>query len=94
MPRATADIRSLARRHTSMAINTLAAIARKGKSEPARVSAAVALLERGWGKPTGDDNGGSASITVTIRKLITDNEGGAAPLIDVSPRKLDVNGDG
>jgi hypothetical protein len=33
------------------AIRTLASIMAKGKSESARVTAATALLDRGWGKP-------------------------------------------
>jgi hypothetical protein len=33
------------------AINALKTIAARGKSESARVQAAVALLDRGWGKP-------------------------------------------
>jgi hypothetical protein len=43
----------LARSHTAAAINTLARIMRHPKVSPAaRVMAAVALLDRGWGKPT------------------------------------------
>lgn len=51
MSKAPIDIRSLARSHTESAINTLAGICSNGKSEAARVSASIALLERGWGKP-------------------------------------------
>ena len=52
MAKTPADIRSLARAHTATAIRTLAGIMRE-KSAPhsARVSAADALLSRGWGKP-------------------------------------------
>lgn len=50
MPKASADIRSLARAHTQLALQTLAGIANKGKSESARVAAAAVLLDRGWGK--------------------------------------------
>ena len=51
MARAPIDIRSLARSHTDMAIKILAGIAKDGLNEGARVSAAVALLDRGWGRP-------------------------------------------
>jgi hypothetical protein len=34
-----------------MAVNTLATIAQKGKKESARIAAASALLDRGFGKP-------------------------------------------
>lgn len=42
----------LARQHTTLALNTLAAVARKGQGEAAKVSAAVAILDRGYGRPT------------------------------------------
>lgn len=89
MPRAVADIRSLARRHTSLAINTLAGIARQ-KSAPAaaRVSASVALLERGWGKAQQSVEV-DATLNVVVRRLI-DDDGGAAPMLDVTPKKLDA----
>lgn len=47
------DIRSLARVHTTMALNTLVGIARQPDAPPAaRVAASEALLNRGWGKPS------------------------------------------
>ena len=52
MAKTTADIRSLARNHTSKALSTLASIMNQRKANPAaRVAAAQALLDRGWGKP-------------------------------------------
>ena len=46
-----ADIKSLARRHTQTALNTLKSIAACRKSPAAaRVAASVALLDRGWGR--------------------------------------------
>ncbi len=52
MAKAKADIRSLARSHTESAIKVLGSIMNQ-KTAPAsaRVAAAVALLDRGWGKP-------------------------------------------
>jgi len=44
-------IKELARQYTETAIETLVEIARSGSSESARVAAAVAILDRGWGKP-------------------------------------------
>ena len=41
----------LAREHTPAAIQTLAEIACKGKNENARITAAVALLDRAYGRP-------------------------------------------
>ena len=52
-PRAVTEIRSLARGHTRAALNMLVAVMRNAKaSPPARVAAANAILDRGWGKPT------------------------------------------
>ena len=73
MAKAPADLRSLARAHTELGIQTLAGIARNSTSDTARVSAAQALLDRGWGKApqqhTGEDG---KEIRVTIRKMLTD----------------------
>lgn len=47
------DIRSAARIHTGMALRTLAGICAQPDCPPAaRVAAATALLDRGWGKPS------------------------------------------
>jgi hypothetical protein len=45
------EVRDLARVHTAEAIETLAAIMRDSEKDLARVAAANALLDRGWGKP-------------------------------------------
>jgi len=72
MPKAPADIRSLARTHTNLAINTLAGICRQGTNEGARVGAAVALLDRGWGKApqavTGEN--GESAIKIVVRHIL------------------------
>jgi hypothetical protein len=53
MAKPPCDIRSLAQAHTEEAIATLAAITKQEEASPAaRVSAAIALLDRGWGKST------------------------------------------
>ena len=90
MARAPTDIRSLARSHTSMAIKILAGIAKDGTNEAARVSAAVALLDRGWGKPpqtrTGED--GDGHIRVVIRHI---TEGRDAPrVIEHETKQIEV----
>jgi hypothetical protein len=61
MAKAPTDIRSLARSHTESAIRVLAGIMNESEApHAARVSAAQALLDRGWGKPAqavvGDDD--------------------------------------
>ncbi len=67
MSKAPTEIRSLARSHTESAIKVLASIMNQPKaSHAARVSAAVALLDRGWGKPTvmvaGDPDSGPVQV--------------------------------
>lgn len=50
-PKGNAEIARLARQHTESALDTLAEICKDGAAPPsARVSAAVALLDRGYGK--------------------------------------------
>jgi hypothetical protein len=50
-PRGLTEVRDLARAHTTLAISTLAQIAARGSSEAARIASAIALLDRGWGRP-------------------------------------------
>jgi hypothetical protein len=53
--RATLDMKSrlsmLAREYTWQAFDTLVDVAENGKSETARIAAATALLDRGFGRP-------------------------------------------
>ena len=50
MSKALTEIRSLARSHTRTAINALVGVMKaKDASHAARVSAATAILDRGWG---------------------------------------------
>ena len=52
MAKAKEDIRSLARSHTATAVKCLAGIMNQSQAPAAaRVAAATALLDRGWGKP-------------------------------------------
>ena len=51
-PKQVGEVKALARAHTTTAIETLVKIAESDKAtDAARVSACVALLDRGWGKP-------------------------------------------
>jgi hypothetical protein len=68
MAKAPTEIKSLARAHTETAIKTLAGIMMQPDApHAARVSAATALLDRGWGKPTqpiaGDDDAPPVRLT-------------------------------
>lgn len=54
------NLRELCRTYTPQAVQALVDIAIKGEKEAARVSAASALLDRGWGRPLqqiGDGDG-------------------------------------
>ena len=76
MAKATADIRSLARAQSELAIRTLTGICgSEAAPAAARVSAAQALLDRGWGKApqshTGED--GEGEIKIVIRRLMDED---------------------
>ena len=68
------QLKSLARAYTERSVQALGSIIEMGQSETARVAAATALLDRGWGKPkqsvehTGAD--GSNTIEVTLRTIV------------------------
>ena len=71
MAKTPAKIRSLARAHTESAIKALAGIMNESRSaDSARVAAAQALLDRGWGKPaqsvTGEDGEGPVKLVVEV----------------------------
>jgi hypothetical protein len=50
-PKAIGPVRDLARAHTALAVDTLVEICQHGENEMARIVAANAILDRGWGKP-------------------------------------------
>ena len=64
-PKASHSIQELARKHAPEAIKTLAAIAKKG-TPGARVSAAIALLDRAYGKPPQFNTGDTATFKRAI----------------------------
>ena len=69
MAKAATEIRSLARAHTKTALSVLAGIMRETEAPAAaRVSAAQALLDRGWGKPT-QPIGGDKENPLVIEKI-------------------------
>jgi hypothetical protein len=78
MPKTLTEIGSLARAHTRTAINVLVGVMRcKDATAAARVSAANAILDRGWGKATqplesGDD--GALELIHRIERVIVHPE--------------------
>ena len=46
------NLSELARQHTNDALDTLVEVMKSGQSDAARISAATAILDRGYGRPT------------------------------------------
>ena len=69
MPRAVTEIRSLARSYTRTALNVLVGVMRsKDATAAAKVAAANAILDRGWGKATqAIQNGENGAIELIHR---------------------------
>jgi hypothetical protein len=68
-PKEIGEVRDLARQHTPQAIEALQSIMNEQQAPAsARVAAAEALLNRGWGKPTqmiaGDEGAGPVELVV------------------------------
>ena len=53
-PQVIGELRDLARQHTRKAIQTLVKVMEAGELDSARVAAANALLDRGYGRPSTD----------------------------------------
>ena len=73
MAKSLTEIRSLARSHTRTAINVLVGImGSKDATAAARVSAANAILDRGWGKATQPVGNGDDGALELIQLLVWD----------------------
>ena len=46
------NLSELARQHTNDALETLVEVMKSGQSDSARIAAATAILDRGYGRPT------------------------------------------
>lgn len=68
-PKKDRRLQALAREHTDEALETLVFMMRNGEQRE-RLSAATALLDRGWGRPpqqnilSGDEEGGPVQVLV------------------------------
>jgi hypothetical protein len=79
-----AGIKSLARSHARTAIDTLAGLMRDCPKPEVRMQSAIALLDRGFGRPQGDDDA-TETLTITIRKIFEGPPAGeSAPLIEAT----------
>jgi hypothetical protein len=78
MAKTITEIRSLARSHTRTALNVLVGVMRsKDATAAARVSAANAILDRGWGKAAQaieNGNGGALELIHRIERVIVHSE--------------------
>jgi hypothetical protein len=76
MAKTVTEIRSLARSHTRTALNVLVGVMRsKDATAAARVSAANAILDRGWGKAAQaieNGDGGALELVHRIERVIID----------------------
>lgn len=70
-----ATLEELARSHTTTALDVLVQVAQASESDSARVSAANAILDRGYGKPkqamehTGKDGGPMETVDLTPTEI-------------------------
>jgi len=75
MAKAVTEIRSLARSHTRTALNVLVGVMRAKDATPAaRVTAANAILDRGWGKAVQNGDGGALELIHRIERVIVHPE--------------------
>ena len=78
MAKTITEIRSLARSHTRTAINVLVGVMRSNDAtHAARVSAANAILDRGWGKAAqalGNGDDGALELVHRIERVIVHPE--------------------
>jgi hypothetical protein len=80
------DVQALAREHTPTAIAALVAAL---SNERERVPAAVALLDRGWGKPAQAITGANGDSLITIITGVRRELDVAPPIFTGVPRQLD-----
>jgi hypothetical protein len=68
-PKSAKEVRALARQHTTQMVEVLARVAKNPKAPfAARQAAASSLLDRAWGKPSGDFEG-TEQLVIKILKM-------------------------
>ena len=96
MPKSLTEIRSIARSHTRTAVNVLVGVMRcKDATAAARVSAANAILDRGWGKATqplesGED--GALELIHRIERVIVHPENSDSYMLRTPARACPIQG--
>ena len=87
-PKVVAEIRQLARERGPEAIAALVKVMTEGKSEAARVAAATALLDRGWGRPNQTHEAEITHRYVIEIPALMDNATWEAEALEHEPDKL------
>jgi hypothetical protein len=64
----------LAKAHTEEALNTLLDVARNGRTDAARVSAANAILDRGYGKPAPREEESVTDLPPVVIQVVRPSE--------------------
>src|SRR4051812_27673059 len=83
-PKGHGEIRELARLHTATALATLVEICQGGENESARVAAANAILDRGWGKAAVPAVADDAPTVITFKMGTRD----LRPVEDAAPQGM------
>lgn len=83
------ELGEIAREYSERAISVLAQVMESGESEQARIAAANALLDRGYGKPKQSMD---IDATVAVRDLTPEQR--AARILELEARRRDRNGGG
>ena len=66
------NLSELARQHTNDALDTLVEVMKSGQSDSARIAAATAILDRGYGRPTMAQVDNSTGHTITAFEVVAD----------------------
>lgn len=86
-------IKALARKHTKAAIATLAHLMKTSDQPPVRVSCAVALLDRGWGRPAQaltNEDGSPLQIQTIVFAALREAAELPAPYVDADPVRIET----
>ena len=71
-PQQSQRLSELAKAYTEEALQTLVDVARHGRTDAARVSAATALLDRGYGKPAVKEKKETVDLPPVVIQLTSD----------------------
>ena len=72
-PKQSQRLSELAKTHTEEALETLVDVAKNGRTDAARVSAANALLDRAYGKPSNNEERSIPNLPPMIIELTSPN---------------------